>query len=54
MENKKWILLTLIGGVLMIIGSAVGSVAFYEFLYNLLSDYIAEDLKPLISANNID
>ena len=50
MENKKWILLTLIGGVLMIIGSAVGSVAFYEFLYNLLSDYIAEDLKPLISA----
>jgi hypothetical protein len=49
MENKKWILLTLIGGVLMIIGSAVGSIAFYEFLYNIVSDYVAEDLKPLIS-----
>ena len=49
MENKKWILLTLIGGVLMIIGSAVGSIAFYEFLYNVVSDYVAEDLKPLIS-----
>jgi predicted nucleic acid-binding Zn ribbon protein len=50
MENKKWILLTLIGGVLMIIGSAVGSIAFYEFLYNILADYVTEDLKPLISA----
>jgi hypothetical protein len=49
MENKKWIILTLIGGVLMIIGSAVGTTAFYEFLYNFVSDYISEDFKPLIS-----
>lgn len=48
-ENKKWIFLTLIGGALMIIGSAVGSTAFYEFLYNLFSEYISADLKPLIS-----
>jgi hypothetical protein len=50
MENKKWIILTLIGGVLMIIGSAVGTIAFYEFLYNLVSGYISEDFKPLISS----
>ena len=50
MENKKWIILTLIGGILMIIGSAVGSTAFYEFLYKVFSDYITEDLKPLLSA----
>ena len=49
MENKKWIILTLIVGALMIIGSAVGSLAFYEFLYNIFSDYITDDLKPLIS-----
>ncbi|TFF89803.1 MAG: zinc ribbon domain-containing protein [Promethearchaeota archaeon] len=49
MENKKWIFLTLIGAVLMIIGSAVGSTAFYAFLYNVFSDYISDDLKPLIS-----
>ena len=51
MENKKWILLTLLGGVLMIIGSAVGSVAFYEFLYNVLVDYFPEDFKPIASAS---
>lgn len=49
MENKKWIFLTLIGGALMIVGSAVGSIAFYEFLYSIFSDYIAEDLRPLLS-----
>lgn len=49
MENKKWIILTFIGGMLMIIGSAVGSIAFYEFLVNVFSDYITDDLKPLIS-----
>jgi hypothetical protein len=49
MENKKWIVLTLIGGVLMIIGSTVGTIAFYQFLYSLVSDYISEDFKPLIS-----
>jgi hypothetical protein len=49
MENKKWIILTLIGGVLMIIGSAVGTVAFYEFLYNLVSDYVSAGFIPLIS-----
>lgn len=49
MENKKWIFLTLVGGVLMIIGSAVGSTAFYEFLYSIFSDYLSEDLEPLLS-----
>lgn len=50
MENKLWIILTLIGGTLMIIGSAVGSIAFYEFLYNLFSENIADEFKPTISA----
>jgi hypothetical protein len=49
MENKKWIIVTFIGGVLMIIGSAVGTVAFYEFLYNLVSDYVSAGFMPLIS-----
>jgi len=48
MENKKWIFISLLGGALMIIGSAVGTTAFYEFLYNVFSGYLTEDLKPLV------
>jgi len=46
MKNKFWILLTIIGGVLMIIASTAGSAGFYTFLYNQIATYIAEDLKP--------
>jgi len=46
MKTKFWILLTIIGGILMIIASTAGSAGFYTFLYNQISMYIAEDLKP--------
>jgi hypothetical protein len=47
-KNIKWICITLLGAALMVIGSAVGTTAFYEFLYNIFSDYINPDLKPII------
>jgi hypothetical protein len=50
MKNKKWIFITLVGAALMIIGSAIGTTAFYEFLYHLFSDYMTAELKPLISS----
>jgi len=48
MENKKWIIICSIGGVLMIIGSATGSAGFYTFIYNQFSSYISNEWKPLI------
>lgn len=48
MEKKYWIILTLIGGTLMIVGSAVGSTAFYDFLYSIFIKYVSDDLKPVI------
>lgn len=50
MEEKKGIVLTLIGGALMIIVSVVGSTPFYEFVIRKISDSIPEDLKALFSS----
>lgn len=49
MKNLIWILLCFLGGVLMIIGSAIGSAAFYVYLANLISFYISPDFMPLVS-----
>jgi len=49
MKNLIWILLCFLGGILMIIGSAIGSAVFYVYLANLLSFYISPDFMPLVS-----
>ena len=49
MKNSIWILLCFLGGVLMIIGSAIGSAVFYVFFANLVSSYISPDFMPLVS-----
>ncbi|MBD3214847.1 MAG: hypothetical protein GF311_19705 [Candidatus Lokiarchaeota archaeon] len=38
MENKKWIVLCIIGGILMIIGSVVGDVTFFTMVFSILED----------------
>ena len=49
MKNKLWILLLIAGGILMIIGSAIGSTIFYQFLYtNLAVPYVAPEFLPYI------
>ena len=50
MEKKKSIVLTLIGGTLMIIVSVVGSTPFYEFVIRKISHNTPEDLKALFSS----
>jgi ribosomal protein L40E len=51
MKNKLWIFLCIIGGILMIIGSAAGSAVFYQFLYwNLAVPYVDPDFLPFIQA----
>ena len=48
-KNTMWILLLIIGGILMIIGSATGS-AFYQFLLMLAVPYIDPGFLPIVSA----
>ncbi|MFW9943059.1 MAG: hypothetical protein ACFFFT_18625 [Candidatus Thorarchaeota archaeon] len=49
MENKKWIILCIIGGILMIISSAVGSVAFFETLFDLIEEDVGEDVAKIVA-----
>jgi len=48
MKNKNlfWILICILGGVLMIIGSATGSASFYQYLYSLALPYIGLEFLP--------
>lgn len=49
MKNKLWILLLIAGGILMVIGSAIGSTVFYQFLYtNLAVPYVAPEFLPYV------
>lgn len=50
MKKSFWILVIIIGGVLMIIGSAVGSAVFYQYLFTLADPYISVEFKPLVSS----
>ena len=49
MKNLIWILLCFLGGILMIIGSAIGSAEFYVYLADLVSSYISPEFMPLVS-----
>ena len=49
MRNKAGIALLIIGGILMIISSAVGSIGIYEFLYDVISTEIPPNLIPLLN-----
>lgn len=49
MENKKWILICIFGGILMIIGSVVGSISFFETLFSLIEADVGEDVAKIVS-----
>lgn len=49
MKYKFWILLIIVGGILMIVGSATGS-GFYSYLLGLTIPYIGPEFIPLVSA----
>jgi len=49
MKNIIWILLCFLGGILMIIGSAIGSAEFYIYFANLVSSYISPEFMPLVA-----
>ena len=49
MENKKWILVCIIGGILMILGSVIGSISFFETIFEYLSAEIGETMANILS-----
>ena len=50
MKHKFWILMIIVGGVLMIVGNAIGSAGLYGYLISLATPYIAPEFLPLVSA----
>ena len=48
MEHKKWILLCIVGGALMITSSLVGSVGFYGRLLELASGYVGPKTQRVL------
>jgi hypothetical protein len=48
MKHKTGIILMIIGGVMMILSSTIGSIGIYEFLRDYVSTEVNPDLKPLL------
>lgn len=48
MENKKWMILCVIGGILMIISSTVGGISFFVRISGILTD-IEPQLAPILN-----
>jgi len=44
MRNKLGVVLLIIGGIMMIVSSAIGSIGIYEFLHDYISGQIPPDL----------
>ncbi|MBY9005832.1 MAG: hypothetical protein KGD63_03655 [Candidatus Lokiarchaeota archaeon] len=49
MEHKKGVILCLIGGVLMILGSVVGSIGFLGKILSYLGPYVGQEAQQVIS-----
>ncbi len=49
MEHKKWVLLCIVGGALMIVSSLVGRVGFLGTLITLLSDYVGPKTQQVLN-----
>ncbi len=48
MEHKKWVILCIIGGVLMLLSSVVGRVGFLGTLLELLSGVVSTEIQRVI------
>ena len=49
MEHKKWVIISIIGGILMTISSVVGSVGFYGRIITLLSDFVTPEIQQVLT-----
>ena len=53
MKHKTGVILLIIGGICMIVSSAIGSIGIYEFLYDLVSTEIPSEFIPLLKTTII-
>jgi hypothetical protein len=44
MEKSSWIIVCIIGGILMILGSTIGNIAFFEIIYGLLTTVLTNPI----------
>jgi hypothetical protein len=49
MEHKKWVVICMIGGALMLISSVVGRVGFLGTILNLISGFVSPGVQQVIS-----
>ncbi len=49
MEHKKWVIICMIGGALMVISSVVGRVGFLGIILNLISGFVGPEIQQIIS-----
>jgi hypothetical protein len=49
MEHKKWVILCIIGGVLMLLASLVGRVGFLGTLITLLYGFVSPEIQQVLS-----
>lgn len=48
MEHKKWVILCIIGGVLMLLSSLVGRIGFLGTILNFIAGYVGPEAKQII------
>lgn len=49
MENKKWIIICIIGGILMLISSVVRNVSFFALIFGIASDILGPESSAMFS-----
>lgn len=48
MENKKWMILCIVGGILMILSSTIGGISFFITVSNIITEEVPE-LAPILN-----
>ncbi|MFX1393888.1 MAG: hypothetical protein ACFFAH_09970 [Promethearchaeota archaeon] len=49
MVEKKWIWLSILGGILMILSSIIGSVSFFALVFGIASDLLGSEVAFILS-----
>jgi len=48
MEHKKWVILCIFGGILMLLSALVGRLGFLGTILNLIAGYVGPEAKQII------
>ena len=48
MEHKKWVILCIVGGVLMLLSSVAGRIGFFGTILDLLAGFVSPEIQQMI------